>query len=102
MTTPATGAWIQESVAGHAIDLFEPLRPGEHGCVVLYLHGVNLTRLNGNQVFTSHFSRHGLRVAAPMTGRSWWTNRICEDFDPVLTAERHLLDEVLPFIERRW
>ena len=37
-----------------------------------------------------------------MTGRSWWTDRICPEFDRQLTAERHLLDNILPYIEQRW
>jgi S-formylglutathione hydrolase FrmB len=37
-----------------------------------------------------------------MTRRSWWTNRICEEFDPRLTAYRHVLDNVVPYIGERW
>lgn len=34
--------------------------------------------------------------------RSWWADRVCPEFDPVLTAERHLLDNVLPWMRERW
>jgi enterochelin esterase-like enzyme len=88
-------------VGGHPCDLFEPARPSEQGYVVIYLHGVHLKRLAENAIFTGEFARHGLRVVAPATKRSWWTDRICAEFDPKLTAERHLLDNVLPFIEER-
>ena len=33
------------------------------------------------------------------TQRSWWTDRICEEFDAEVYAEQHLLENVLPFIE---
>ena len=34
-------------------------------------------------------------------GRSWWVDRVCPEFDPTLTAERHLLDNVVPWVEAR-
>ncbi|MBX3415903.1 MAG: prolyl oligopeptidase family serine peptidase [Pirellulales bacterium] len=96
------GTWSETQVAGHPCDVYEPPQPSPHGFVVVYLHGVHLNRLVENAAFSAEFARHGLRVIAPLTQRSWWTNRICTEFDPQLTAERHLLDNVLPEIERRW
>jgi S-formylglutathione hydrolase FrmB len=52
--------------------------------------------------FVEGFARHGLPVVAPITKRSWWTNKICDEFDPHLTAERHVVDNVLPWIEERY
>jgi len=97
-----SGLWSEIRVAEHACDLYEPPLPSPHGYVVVYLHGVHLNRLVDKPAFTGEFARHGLRVIAPMTARSWWTDRICSEFDPTLTAERHLLANVLPEIERRW
>jgi len=37
-----------------------------------------------------------------LTGRSWWTDRICPEFDARLTAERHVVDNVVGYIGRRW
>lgn len=103
MNSPSTLAgWSEQSVAGHLCDVFEPARTHEHGYVVLYLHGVHLQRLKDNEVFTRLFDERGLRVAAPMTGPTWWTDRISPHFDPKLTPERHVLDNVLPFIRQRW
>lgn len=99
---PADPAWSEIEVAGHPVDVYEPSRPSEHGYVVIYLHGVHLNRLNDKAEFCAEFDRHGLRVMAPRTQRSWWTDRICPEFDPQLTAERHLLDNVLAEIDRRW
>ncbi|MCA9173521.1 MAG: hypothetical protein KDB14_03460 [Planctomycetales bacterium] len=94
--------WTEESLNGHLLDVFEPVDPSPHNYVVVYLHGVHLQRLLDKQAFLDEFERHGLRCVAPMTQRSWWTDRICEEFDKTCTAERHLLDRVLPFIETRW
>ncbi|MEX2187139.1 MAG: alpha/beta hydrolase-fold protein [Pirellulales bacterium] len=96
------GTWTETTLAGHPCDLFEPSTPSEHGYVVLYLHGVHLTRLVDKPAFTELFERHGLRVFAPMAARSWWTDRICAEFDPAMTAERHVLDNVLPHLAERW
>lgn len=96
------GQWTQTTLAAHACDVFEPDAPSPHGYVVLYLHGVHLNRLVDKPAFTAEFERHGLRVFAPMTARSWWTDKICSEFDSRLTAERHVLDNVLPHLAERW
>lgn len=101
MTTAGHG-WSEIQIAGHACDIFEPARPNEHGYVVVYLHGVHLQRLADNEVFTRLFEQHGLRVIAPMTGPTWWTDRVSPAFDARLTPERHLLDNVLPEVQQRW
>jgi len=96
------GIWTEERVAGHAVDLYEPPQRNPHGYVVLFLHGVHLGRLVENEAFCREFDRYGFPVVGPMTARSWWTNRICREFDPALTAERHVLDNILPFIQERY
>jgi pimeloyl-ACP methyl ester carboxylesterase len=98
----ALPGWSEEQVGGHLCDVFEPSRPHEHGYLVMYLHGVHLQRLGDNPVFTQLFEQHGLRVAGPMTGPTWWTDRQSPAFDPQLTPERHLLDNVLPYVRERW
>jgi S-formylglutathione hydrolase FrmB len=96
------GNWTEIEISGHACDVFEPSAASEHGYVVIYLHGVHLERLVDKPAFTGAFEQYGLRAIAPCTQRSWWTDRLCEEFDPQITAERHLLDNVLPYINSRW
>lgn len=96
------GTWSVETVGGHPCDVYEPPQCNQHGFVVIYLHGVHLHRLIDKAAFIEQFARHGLPVVAPLTRRSWWTDRICCEFDQHLTAERHLLDNVLPYVEQRW
>ena len=96
------GTWSLAEISGHAADVYEPAVPNPHGYAVIYLHGVHLNRLVDKRAFEQEFSRHGLRVVCPRTARSWWTDRICEEFDPTITAERYLLDRVLPWIRERY
>jgi len=86
------------TVGAHPCDVFEPSRRAEAGYVLIYLHGVHQQRLTDKQPFVDLFERLGFVVVAPHTKRSWWTDRICPEFDPQVTAERHLLDRVLPWI----
>jgi S-formylglutathione hydrolase FrmB len=94
--------WSEVSVGGHPCDVFQPASPNPHGYVLIYLHGVHLHRLTDKVEFNDQFEQHGVPVIAPMTGRSWWTDRICPEFDSELTAEQHLLRNVLPYVKERW
>lgn len=96
------GNWTSEQVASKAVDVYEPSRRNEHGYVVIYLHGVHLNRLQDQPGFLAEFERHGLTVVCPWTERSWWTDRVCREFDTKLTAERHLLDNILPYVATRF
>jgi pimeloyl-ACP methyl ester carboxylesterase len=94
--------WSTIDVAKKPCDVFEPALPNAHGFAILYLHGVHVTRLVDNPVFTLQFQELGLRVISPLAGRCWWADRICLDFDPQLTPERHVLQNVLPWMRNRW
>ncbi len=94
--------WSETSVGGHPCDVFEPTQRDPRGFTVVYLHGVHLQRLRDHAPFTAQLEKHGLPCAAPLTQRSWWTDRICPEFDRQLSAERHLLERVLPWLEQRW
>lgn len=96
------GIWTVATVGGHPCDVYEPPRRNPHGFVVLFLHGVHQGRLVENAAFCREFDKHGLPVIAPVTKRSWWSDRICEEFDRQVTAERHVLDRVVPYACERW
>lgn len=96
------GTWSETTIAGKACDVYEPPQRNPHGFAVLFLHGVHLGRLTENAAFCREFDRYGLPVVCPMTARSWWTDKICEEFDPHITAERHVLDRVIPFVCERF
>jgi len=96
------GTWKTTTVAGHECEIYEPGEASPHGYVVLYLHGVHLGALEDHPVFDAQFDRLGLRVIAPITQRSWWTDRICEEFDSEVTAEQFVLKQVVPAINKKW
>jgi len=95
-------SWTVETVGGHPCDVFVPREPNPQGYVLLYLHGVHEGRLGDHAAFGEQFERHGLVVVGPRTRRSWWTNRVCPEFDPQVTAERHVIDRVLPYLADRF
>lgn len=94
--------WTKETVGEHPCEVFRPSQRNGAGHVVIYLHGVHGGKLSEQSAFTAEFERHGLVCVAPWTARSWWTNRICPEFDPRITAQQHLLDRVLPYIEQEF
>src|SRR5262245_2016030 len=100
--TQSLGTWSTTSILGHEADVFEPGRPHPHGYVVIYLHGVHLNRLPDKPAFVGQFERHGLRVICPRTARSWWSDRICAEFDPAITAERYVIEHTLDWIHKQW
>lgn len=94
--------WSNIEISGHSCEVYEPERVSEHRNVVLFLHGVHMGRLQDKPVFTEQFEKHGLCVVGPLTKRSWWTDLICDEFDAQCTAEQHILQNVLPYIQQRW
>lgn len=96
------GSWSVETVAGHPVEIYTPPAAKPDAGVIIYLHGVRLNRLNDQPAFTNEFDKLGMVVVCPRTERSWWADRICEEFDPKITAERYVLDHVMPFIKERF
>jgi pimeloyl-ACP methyl ester carboxylesterase len=97
-----TGTWSEFELAGHACEIYEPPRVNPHGYVVIYLHGVHQNRLEDQPAFVREFDRYGLRVVCPRTARSWWTDKICDEFDPGITAQRYVVEHVTTWIARQW
>jgi S-formylglutathione hydrolase FrmB len=100
--TQSSGNWSVVDVAGHVADVYEPPRPSPHGYAVIYLHGIHQNRLTDKPAFEHEFARHGLRVVCPRTGRSWWSDKPCAQFDPAITAERYVVDSVTDWMRSAW
>lgn len=94
--------WTREVIADKPAAAFDPPGVGRVRAAVLYMHPVGLESLADNPVYTAELTRHGLACCAPHGARSWWADRVCPEFDPHRTAERHLLDSVLPWMRERW
>jgi S-formylglutathione hydrolase FrmB len=100
--TAKRGSWLNERIGSHECPIYVPANLSPHGYVVVYLHGVHQTRLDDKHDFLGQFDRHGLRVVCPQTARSWWTDKICEEFDSTISAERYVREEVLRWIADAW
>lgn len=96
--------WETIDIGGKTADIFEPRRitGGAPRAAVLHLHGHGLGTLKDSAVFTAELDKHGLPCVCPHGQRSWWLDRICTEFDPQITPQRHLLDAVVPWIGKRW
>jgi hypothetical protein len=97
-----SGSWDEVAVAGHLCRVFEPGSPSPHGYVVIYLHCSHAASLRGYPAFVREFERYGLRVIEPVSGLSWWTDRIWLEFDPDISAEAYVLQHVVPYVAQRW
>src|SRR5262245_59609193 len=95
------GVWRTVEIAGKPAAVYEPAvdRP-RFG--VLHLHDARGEPLGDRPAFTRLFNELRLACVCPFAPRSWWTDRISPVFDPHLTAERYVLDQVLPTFAERW
>jgi S-formylglutathione hydrolase FrmB len=98
----SAGTWEQIELVGHSCRLFEPARPSQYNYVVIYLHCSHAASLRSYPAFTKEFERYGLRVIEPVSGLSWWTDRIWPAFDPGISAERYVREQVVPYVGERW
>ena len=92
------GTWENLNIDGHACEVFLPEEPSPFGDTLIYLHDVHLKGLRGRAAFEGAFSQFGLRVLAPFTGHSWWSDKLCTEFDQNRTAESYLIDCIVPWI----
>lgn len=97
-----TGTWTLIDLAGHACRLYEPHSPSEHNYTVVYLHCSESASLRAFEPFMREFDKRGLRLIEPVSGRSWWTDRIWPEFDERFSAEAYVREHVMPFVAERW
>jgi S-formylglutathione hydrolase len=94
--------WSRAEIGGKPADVFDPPGGPAGRWGLLYLHSNGCESLAANAAYTAELARHRLPCVAPWGGRSWWVDRVCPEFDPELTAERHLLRNVVPWMVGRW
>jgi S-formylglutathione hydrolase FrmB len=90
--------WNPANIADKLADVFDP--PAEPRFALVWLH--SSAEEAPSDALTALLRKHNLACVAPHGGPSWWVDRVCPEFDPELTAERHLLDNVLPWAEGKW
>ena len=96
------GTWEQVEIAGKKADVYEPRTPSSTARVVLHLHGHGLTTLKDNPAYSAELERHGLRAVCPHGGRSWWLDLLSSEFDPKVSPQQFLTQDVLRYISERW
>ncbi len=92
--------WSRIEIAGKPADLFTPVSTPRFA--FLNLHPVGLESPADNPIYTQAFAEAGFAVVAPFGARSWWSDRICPEFDESISAESHLLNAVVPWMESTW
>ncbi len=94
--------WTAVEVAGHTCRVFTPTHPSPHGYTILYLHSRYVEDLADHPRITRLLEHYGLRAIAPVTGETWWSDRIAVEFDAQISVEKYLLQSVLPFLAEHW
>ncbi len=94
------GTWNDLQIAGKPVELYTP--PGKPRFGLLFLHPLGLETLRGRSAYTRLFDQHHLACICPHVQRSWWVDRVCREFDPALTPEKHVLEYVLPLFRSQW
>ena len=90
--------WNSTEIAGKPADMFDA-GPGAQPFALLWLHDEDGSTPATDPAFTAELKKCRLRCVAPRAGPSWWVDRVCAAFDPALTPERHLLDNVVPWMQ---
>lgn len=96
------GGWSRVEIDGKTADVLDTPGNDRPRFGVLFLHPVGRESPADSPVYTAELTRHRLACCAPQGGRCWWTDRVCPDFDTNRTPERHLLDNVVPWMRHRW
>jgi len=96
------GRWMSEMLDGHAVHVFDPNTDEKPTGCVMFLHGHGQVLLNDNAAFTNLLQQYNLVAVCPNGERSWWMDRICNEFSPDVSPQNWLVDQLLPFIEERW
>ena len=92
--------WSTVEIAGKPADVFDP--PQSLPFTLIYLHAESGETPATNSNFTSELRVRRLRCVAPHTPHSWWVDRVCPEFDPLLTAEPHVRHNVTAWIASTW
>jgi pimeloyl-ACP methyl ester carboxylesterase len=96
------GTWTEDSVGGKSVDIFQPTNLDRPRFGLIFLHGIGSEYIRGNEIYSGLLDKFQIPCLGPRGQRCWWTDRVCQEFDPSLTPERHILDHVLPFFQQRW
>lgn len=93
--------WTVAEIDGKSVGLFAPTSGRQIGGV-LYLHDRDAITLRDMPRAASWIASNRLAVACPHGGECWWTDRAWPPFDSQRSAERWLVEQMLPDLKVRW
>jgi len=96
------GTWQQETIAGHAADIYTPPGVTRPAYALLFLHAVGQETLIGCDAFTRVFDDLGVPCVSPHGKFTWWSDRIDITYDPAISAETYLLQQLVPHMRQRF
>jgi S-formylglutathione hydrolase len=101
MTIPPRLHWSRVTVAGHSCEVFAPPE-ALRGRAVIFLHDLDGVPLSQCDDLRAAVESAGLPTIAPLTGRSWWLDRILPTFDRGMSPERFVCNSVVAEINTRF
>ena len=98
---PSPTHWSIVSLAGHDCEVYAPPQPLP-GRALIQLHDLRSGRLQDFAPLRAAIEAAHLPPLAPLTGRSWWLDRIMPAFDTRITPERFVVDTIRAEIGHRF
>jgi S-formylglutathione hydrolase len=96
------GTWTDETIGGKRADVYQPAGAERPRFGLLFLHPIGNETLRGRPAFTRLLDELRLPCVCPLAPYTWWADRVVPEFDPHVTAEKHVLNHVLPHFHERW
>jgi S-formylglutathione hydrolase len=96
------GKWERLLIADKPADVFALAEEERPRFGILFLHDLDGRTLREDPTFTPLLEASRLACVCPFGNQAWWTDRICSDFDPQVTAERYVMNSVVPYFAQRW
>jgi len=97
-----SGVWRRALILDKPVEVFEPDAAARPRFGLIFLHDLDGKTLRDQPVFTRLLDVSGIACVCPFGDQTWWTDRVCLEFDPRVTAERYVLDHVAPLFVERW
>jgi pimeloyl-ACP methyl ester carboxylesterase len=92
--------WQTLDINGKPAQAFAPSEPARG--TIIFLHNAACHPLSVSTTYTQLLQEHRLNCICPWGGATWWSDRVVPDYDPALSAERYVLDVVVPFTRQHF
>lgn len=99
LVTTQLGNWTEIDIAGRTCWSFDPAEPNPIGYTVIYLHDTDGKRLDPDGPLATAFAKNGLRVLCPISGESWWVDKLLPDSTEESTPEVYVAEHLLDFLK---